>query len=171
MRPAYTSWVDPDPLAWKAGNLAQPNYAFYYGRGNDMGWSDPGLHEYLEAKGIDQTTDPNTDGRAWLTPSGTGRRARGPDLLKGLRLWKGASRESVLIKGVQSARDPLLAKQHGWRGIVVSTSPAANTTSLSASCSCTGVDAMGHSTTILFDSGMRTGADVLRRCGCWRRLF
>jgi len=43
--------VDRDPLAWKPDNLAQPNYAFYYGTVNDVGWSDPGLHKYLEETG------------------------------------------------------------------------------------------------------------------------
>ncbi|KZO91299.1 FMN-linked oxidoreductase [Calocera viscosa TUFC12733] len=105
--------VDTDHLAWRHGDMAEANYAFYYGIGNEMGWSGSVFRKYLEGKGIDPETDPQSAGRPWIDTVWHGKAHSWADLPRVIRLWKD-------ISEMQSARDAILAKEHWCDGIVVS---------------------------------------------------
>ncbi|KZT58378.1 FMN-dependent alpha-hydroxy acid dehydrogenase [Calocera cornea HHB12733] len=157
--------VDTDHLAWRHGDLAQANYAFYYGIGNEMGWSDPVFRKYLEEKGIDPKTDPRTAGRAWIDTIWHGKAHSWEDLPRVIRLWKDISGgRPFLLKGIQHPSDALLALDHGCDGIVVSNHAGRQVDGAVGSLEVLPeiVDAVKGRMTVLFDSGIRTGADVFK---------
>ncbi|KZO94006.1 FMN-dependent alpha-hydroxy acid dehydrogenase [Calocera viscosa TUFC12733] len=157
--------VDTDHLAWRHGDLAEANYAFYYGIGNKMGWSDPVFQKYLEEKGIDPATDPQTAGRAWIDTIWHGKAHSWADLPRVIRLWKDISGgRPFVLKGIQSAHDALLAKQHGCDGIIVSNHAGRQVDGAVGSLEVLPevVDAVGRDMPVLFDSGIRTAADVFK---------
>jgi len=46
--------------------LRKLNERFYYGIGNDLGWSDPVFQKRMNEKGIDPKKDPEKAGRMWI---------------------------------------------------------------------------------------------------------
>jgi len=157
--------VDTDHLAWRHGDLAQANYAFYYGIGNELGWSDPVFQKYLASKGIDPKKDPKAAGRAWIDSVWHGKAHSWADLPRVIKLWKDISGgRPFLIKGVQCVEDALKAKQAGCDGVVVSNHAGRQVDGAVGSLEVLPeiVDAVGKDMTVLFDSGIRTGADVFK---------
>ena len=76
------------------------------------------------------------------------------------RRWKG----KLVLKGVLSVEDARLAVEHGVDGIAVSNHGGRNFDSSPPAISVLPaiVDAVGNDLTVLFDSGVRRGADVLK---------
>jgi L-lactate dehydrogenase (cytochrome)/(S)-mandelate dehydrogenase len=76
------------------------------------------------------------------------------------RRWPG----KLVIKGVLSAEDARIALDHGVDGIAVSNHGGRNFDSSPPAIDVLAgiVDAVGDRTTVLFDSGVRRGADVLK---------
>ncbi|MEE4451179.1 alpha-hydroxy acid oxidase [Novosphingobium resinovorum] len=76
------------------------------------------------------------------------------------RRWPG----KLVIKGVLSAEDARIALDHGVDGIAVSNHGGRNFDSSPPAIDVLAgiVDAVGNRTTVLFDSGVRRGADVLK---------
>ncbi|AOR75652.1 alpha-hydroxy acid oxidase [Novosphingobium resinovorum] len=76
------------------------------------------------------------------------------------RRWPG----KLVVKGVLSAEDARIALDHGVDGIAVSNHGGRNFDSSPPAIDVLAgiVDAVGDSTTILFDSGVRRGADVIK---------
>lgn len=76
------------------------------------------------------------------------------------RRWGG----KLVIKGVLSAEDARIAVDYGVDGIAVSNHGGRNFDSSPPALDVLAgiVDAVGHSTTVLFDSGVRRGADVVK---------
>lgn len=58
--------LDTWQLAWRHQDIALANYAFYDGRGNELGWTDPRFKEMLKERGIDVEKDPKAAGRTWI---------------------------------------------------------------------------------------------------------
>lgn len=101
--------------------------------------------------------------RAWLDVlnSGTYREWAHLDILK--KLWDGP----ILIKGIQTVEDAHLAIKHGMDGIIVSNHGGRQldgaVASLDALAEITADEKVKESRlTVLFDSGIRTGSDVLK---------
>lgn len=76
------------------------------------------------------------------------------------RRWPG----KLVIKGVLSRQDALLAREHGVDGVAVSNHGGRNFDSSPASIDVLAeiVDAVGKDLTVLFDGGVRRGADVAK---------
>ncbi len=76
------------------------------------------------------------------------------------KLWKG----KLIIKGVMEVADARLALKHGADGIVVSNHGGRQLDGAPSSISALPkiVDAVGDKTEVLFDSGVRTGQDLMR---------
>ncbi|EJU02866.1 FMN-dependent alpha-hydroxy acid dehydrogenase [Dacryopinax primogenitus] len=157
--------LDTDHLAWRHGDVAQANYTFYYGQGNEMGWTDPVFHKYLEEKGIDPKKDPKTAGRAWIDTVWHGKAHSWDDLPRVIKLWKDISGgKPFVLKGIQCVEDALLANRNGCDGIIVSNHAGRQVDGAVASLEMLPeiVDAVGGDMTVMFDSGVRTGADVFK---------
>jgi hypothetical protein len=54
--------------------LSETNGRFYYGIGNDLGWSDPVFKKRMQERGIDPKKDPEKAGRMWIDSIWHGRR-------------------------------------------------------------------------------------------------
>lgn len=82
------------------------------------------------------------------------------DLADLRRRWPG----KLVVKGVLSAEDARIALDHGVDGIAVSNHGGRNFDSSPAAIDVLAgiVDAVGERTTVLFDSGVRRGADVVK---------
>jgi L-lactate dehydrogenase (cytochrome)/(S)-mandelate dehydrogenase len=76
------------------------------------------------------------------------------------RRWQG----KLVLKGILSVEDARLAVEHGADGIVVSNHGGRNFDSSPPAISVLPaiVDAVGNDLTVLFDSGVRRGADILK---------
>lgn len=76
------------------------------------------------------------------------------------RRWRG----TLVLKGVLSVADARIALDHGVDGIIVSNHGGRNFDSSPAAVDVLAevVDAVGGQTTVLFDSGVRRGADVIK---------
>ena len=76
------------------------------------------------------------------------------------RRWPG----KLVIKGVLSRDDALLAREHGVDGVAVSNHGGRNFDSAPAAIDVLAeiVDAVGKDLTVLFDGGVRRGADVAK---------
>lgn len=76
------------------------------------------------------------------------------------RRWRG----TLVLKGVLSVEDARIALDHGVDGIIVSNHGGRNFDSSPAAVDVLAevVDAVGGQTTVLFDSGVRRGADVIK---------
>ncbi|CAD7088336.1 unnamed protein product [Hermetia illucens] len=70
----------------------------------------------------------------------------------------------VVVKGVLTREDALLARDHGCRGIIVSNHGARQLDSVPATIEVlpTIVDAVGNDMTIMLDGGVRQGTDVFK---------
>jgi lactate 2-monooxygenase len=69
----------------------------------------------------------------------------------------------ILLKGVRSAEDAKLAVQHGVNGLIVSNHGGRQVDGERGSLdNLPGVVAAAGSLPVLFDSGIRTGADILK---------
>jgi isopentenyl diphosphate isomerase/L-lactate dehydrogenase-like FMN-dependent dehydrogenase len=70
----------------------------------------------------------------------------------------------IVVKGIQAVDDALAAVEHGMDGIVVSNHGGRQVDGSIASLDALPAiaEAVGGRTTVLFDSGIRTGTDVLK---------
>ena len=58
--------LDTWQLAWRHDDVATSNYAFYHGRGADLGLLDPVFKKRLKEMQIDPVKQPNKVGAAWI---------------------------------------------------------------------------------------------------------
>lgn len=76
------------------------------------------------------------------------------------RIWPGA----LVVKGLMTPEDATLAVDHGADGVVVSNHGGRNLDAAPATIDVLPaiVDAVGHRATVIFDGGVRRGADVVK---------
>jgi len=61
--------VDTWQLGWRHDDINTSNYAFYHGKGADLGLSDPVFQKRLKEHGVGPVSQPNEAGALWI---GTG---------------------------------------------------------------------------------------------------
>ena len=184
--------LDTFSLAWRPTDLDHSYLPFIYGEGCQIGFADPVFNEIYNdeaandarssgeklREAMDALRRPGSiygaakvlknlknipKARAWLNVMNSGT-FREWDHLKTLRkLWDGP----IVLKGIQSVEDAHLSIEHGVDGIVVSNHGGRQVDGAIAS-----LDALAEigrddkvkasGLTILFDSGIRTGSDVLK---------
>lgn len=184
--------LDTFSLAWRPEDLDNSYLPFLWGDGCQIGHSDPVFQERFEEMQREDTRsvgeklgelwsllqrpgNPITaaqilansgklmKSRAWLDVmnSGTYREWGHLETLK--KLWDGP----IVLKGIQSVEDAHKAIEHGMDGIIVSNHGGRQLDGAIAS-----LDALAEigadekvkqsGLTLLFDSGIRTGSDVLK---------
>lgn len=155
--------LDTFTLAWRPLDLDAGYLPFAVGEGNALGFSDEAFRrKFAEQTGGDAVEDNVVAAsRAWAAEVFSGHAHRWEDLATLRRLWGGGP---ILLKGVLSVQDALLAAQHGVDGIIVSNHGGRQLDGAVPSLEMLPeiVDAVGDRLTVLFDSGVRTGADVLK---------
>ncbi|KAI1274713.1 FMN-dependent dehydrogenase [Xylaria sp. FL0933] len=166
----YTALIlttDTWQLGWRHDDVAMGNYAFYHEHGaGDLGLQDKAFNEQLKGLNLDAQKEPKKvgaqwiDGNIWHGHSFSWNRL--PWLMENWRRISGG--KPFVLKGLQSVADARKAVQMGVDGIVVSNHAGRQVDGAIASLDALEkiVDAVGDKTYVMFDSGIRGGADVFK---------
>ncbi|KAF8913984.1 FMN-dependent dehydrogenase [Gymnopilus junonius] len=153
--------VDTWQLGWRPTDIDIANYTFYYPGtvGNEIGESDP---VFMRKYGKELQNDSGKwiDSSVWHGKAHTWNKI--PWLIKE---WKRISNgRPFLLKGIQSVEDARKALEVGCAGIVVSNHAGRQVDGAIGSLEILPdiVDAVGDKMKIIFDSGIRTGADIFK---------
>lgn len=184
--------LDTFTLGWRPSDLDTAYLPFIWGQGCQIGLSDPVFNKLFEEMQRNDTRSygeklaelwtimrrPGTfkgaakvlcnasvlqKSKAWLDVLNSGTYREWEDLKVLKKLWDGP----IVLKGIQTAQDAHKAIEYGMDGIIVSNHGGRQLDGAMAS-----IDALaeiaadervkGSNLTLLFDSGVRTGPDVLK---------
>lgn len=184
--------LDTFNLGWRPNDLDESYLPFIYGQGCQVGFSDPVFQKHFAEKEAADTrgaieklqevrellAKPGTvsgamkllsnastlkKSKAWLDVMNSGTYREWEDLKVLKKLWDGP----IVLKGIQTVEDAHRAIEHGMDGIIVSNHGGRQLDGAIAS-----LDALAEigadeqvkrsGLTLLFDSGIRTGSDVLK---------
>lgn len=160
--------LDTWQLGWRHGDVANSNYAFYRGVGAEMGLSDPVFQKICkEERGLDITKEQDriAASQLWIDQVWHGHAFSWEKLPLLIAKWKRISNgRPFLVKGIQNVHDARKAVELGCDGIVVSNHAGRQVDGGVSSLEVLPdiVDAVGDKCTILFDSGIRGGADIFK---------
>ncbi len=153
--------LDTWALSWRPSDLDSAYVPFASGVGHPVGFSDPVFRsKFKEQTGKEVDDDVFGASRAWEADvfSGAAHTWDQLELLK--KHWGGP----IVLKGIQHVEDAKKALEVGVQGIVVSNHGGRQLDGAIGSLEVLPeiVDAVGDKMTILFDSGVRTGVDVIK---------
>lgn len=159
--------LDTFTVSWRPLDLDAGYLPFATGTGNALGFSDPVFRRRFAADSGGDTPEDNplAASRAWTSEVFSGDAHSWSDLATLRRLWAEAGGAGpVLLKGVLSVDDAVLARRAGVDGIVVSNHGGRQLDGAVPALEVLPeiVDAVGADMAVLFDSGIRTGADVIK---------
>jgi isopentenyl diphosphate isomerase/L-lactate dehydrogenase-like FMN-dependent dehydrogenase len=148
--------LDTWTLAWRPQDLDRSYLPFIRGVGTAIPFSDPAFLAGLEKSPAD---DPQSAILRWI-PMFTGTDHRWDQLPFLREHWDGP----IVLKGIQHVDDARLACDAGMDGIVVSNHGGRQVDGAIAALDALPeiVAAVGDRIEVLFDSGVRTGADVVK---------
>eukprot|EP01111_Echinosteliopsis_oligospora_P017660 TRINITY_DN7736_c0_g1_i3.p1 TRINITY_DN7736_c0_g1~~TRINITY_DN7736_c0_g1_i3.p1 ORF type:complete len:430 (-),score=87.68 TRINITY_DN7736_c0_g1_i3:40-1272(-) len=149
--------LDTWQLSWRSHDIDNAFYPIYMGLGNGIGFTDPVFMKKYEC---DPKKDMKDASVKWADCMWHGVSHTWAELPFLRKHWKGP----IVLKGIQSVDDARLAISHGCEGIIVSNHGGRQVDGAVASLDQLRdiVDAVGSQCTILFDSGIRTGADIFK---------
>ncbi|KAJ5787828.1 Lipase class 3 [Penicillium paradoxum] len=153
--------LDTWSLAWRPADLDNAYVPFIKGVGNQVGFSDPVFRaKYEKESGSKIEEDIVGASRAWVGGIFAGSPHSWEDLAFLRENWDGP----IVLKGIQHVEDARLALKAGCDGIVVSNHGGRQVDGAIGSLDVLPeiVDAVGDKMTVLFDSGIRTGSDVIK---------
>ena len=154
--------LDTWTLAWRPADLDQGYIPFVAGVGNQIGFSDPEFRIKFAEKYGGKTPEESVlqASQEWLGDvfSGASQSWRDIKLLR--EAWDGP----IVLKGIQHPEDAKLAVEAGCDGIVVSNHGGRQLDGAVGSLDMLPeiVEAVGDKIPVLFDSGIRTGADIIK---------
>jgi lactate 2-monooxygenase len=148
--------LDTWTLAWRTMDLDQSYLPFIRGIGTAIPFSDPAFRAGLEKS---PEEDPQTAILKWI-PTFTGTDKRWDQLPFLREHWDGP----IVLKGIQHVDDARRASDAGMDGIVVSNHGGRQVDGAVASLDVLPeiAAAVGDRMAVLFDSGVRTGADIVK---------
>ncbi|KAI0139192.1 FMN-dependent dehydrogenase [Xylariaceae sp. FL1272] len=154
--------LDTATMAWRPADLDYAYLPFMTGQGNCIAFDDPVFRQkFAEQNDGDAPEDSViVASRYWVSEAFSGD-SHSWDHLRILRqLWDGP----LLLKGILHPEDAELASQYGVDGIIVSNHGGRNVDGAVGALDMLPdiVNAVGDKMTILFDSGIRTGADIIK---------
>lgn len=151
------TWV----LGWRPWDLDHAYIPFVKGVGNAIGFADPVFRrKHKEKHNKEIEDDIALASREWVGACFSGE-AHSWEQLKVIREhWKGP----VVLKGIQHPEDAVKAAECGADGIIVSNHGGRQLDGAVSSLDMLPeiVEAVGSRCTVLFDSGIRTGTDVIK---------
>ncbi|KAI1080789.1 L-lactate dehydrogenase [Whalleya microplaca] len=166
----YTACVlttDTWQLGWRHDDIAHGNYAFYHDHGaGDLGLQDPAFLDRLKEAKLDPKEQPREAGADWIDKHIWHGRSfsweRLPWLMENWKRLSGG--KPFCIKGIQSVADAKKAVELGVDGIVVSNHAGRQVDGAVASLDALEkiADAIGDKIYLMYDSGVRGGADVFK---------
>jgi isopentenyl diphosphate isomerase/L-lactate dehydrogenase-like FMN-dependent dehydrogenase len=153
--------LDTWALAWRPADLDGAYIPFMKGTGNKTGFTDPVFREKFRKKhGGTPEEKAVLASMEWIGDvfSGAAHSWEQIALLK--KHWDGP----VVLKGIQHPEDAKLAVEHGCDGIICSNHGGRQLDGAVGSLEMLPeiVEAVGDKITVLFDSGIRTGVDVIK---------
>lgn len=155
--------LDTFTLSWRPLDLDAGYLPFAKGEGNALGFSDPVFRKKFadESDGDAVEDSVIAASRLWASEVFSGHAHRWEDLGTLRRLWGDGP---IVLKGVLSVQDAEMAVRYGMDGIIVSNHGGRQLDGAVPSLEMLPeiVDAVGEKLTVLFDSGIRTGADVMK---------
>jgi isopentenyl diphosphate isomerase/L-lactate dehydrogenase-like FMN-dependent dehydrogenase len=148
--------LDTWTLAWRPNDLDQAYLPFIRGVGNAIPFSDPAFRARL-AKPPEE--DPTSAILQWI-PMFTGTDRRWDQLPFLREHWDGP----IVLKGIQHVDDARRASDAGMDGIIVSNHGGRQVDGAVAALDMLPeiATAVGEQLDVLFDSGIRTGADIVK---------
>jgi lactate 2-monooxygenase len=153
--------LDSFSLSWRPLDLDVGYLPFALGVGNQVGLSDPVFRKVFKEKtGKEVEDDIITASAIWGGDAFSGR-SHTWDHLKVLKEnWDGP----IVLKGIQHVDDARMAVEAGIDGIVVSNHGGRQLDGAIGSLEVLPeiVEAVGDKITVLFDSGIRTGVDIIK---------
>lgn len=153
--------LDTWTLAWRPADLDLGYVPFLKGIGDQTGFSDPVFRQqYKENTGMEIEDDIDAAAAAWNADIFSGQAHTWDDIAFLQKHWDGP----IVLKGIQHVDDAKMALELGIQGIVVSNHGGRQLDGAVGSLEVLPeiVDAVGNGLTVLFDSGVRTGADILK---------
>ncbi|TEA15084.1 putative lactate 2-monooxygenase [Colletotrichum sidae] len=154
--------LDTVALAWRPADLDQAYLPFITGTGNAVGFSDPVFRKKFADENDGDVIEENVvqASRHWISQAFPGEHHTWEDLALLKQNWDGP----IVLKGVLSVEDAKLAVQHGVSGVIVSNHGGRQLDGGIASLEVLPeiVEAVGDRITVMFDSGIRTGADIFK---------
>ncbi|TKA82988.1 hypothetical protein B0A55_04667 [Friedmanniomyces simplex] len=154
--------LDTWALAWRPWDLDRGYVPFLKGLGCAVGFSDPAFQAQFRQQSGGKSVDDNIveASAAWTADVFSGA-AHTWDQLEVIKdNWDGP----IVLKGIQSLEDAKLAVDAGMDGIIVSNHGGRQLDGAVGSLDQLAeiAEAVGDKLTILFDSGIRTGVDVIK---------
>ncbi|GKT42020.1 putative lactate 2-monooxygenase [Colletotrichum spaethianum] len=154
--------LDTVTLAWRPADLDQAYLPMVTGTGNAVAFSDPVFRKKFAEQNDGDAIEDNiiSASRYWISEAFPGDHHRWEDLALLKKHWDGP----IVLKGVLSVEDAKLAVEHGMSGIIVSNHGGRQLDGSVASLEMLPeiVEAVGDKLTVMFDSGIRTGADIVK---------
>lgn len=156
---------------WRPSELDTANIPNFFGHGNQVGFTDPVFRQKFAATSNGGTPENDTVAAtiAWVGTVIPGTSHRWDELKTLRKLWPGP----IVLKGVLTVEDAQMAVRHRMDGIVVSNHGGRQLDGAVATLDALPaiVDAVGKKTTVLFDSGIRTGADAFKALALGAKAF
>jgi isopentenyl diphosphate isomerase/L-lactate dehydrogenase-like FMN-dependent dehydrogenase len=147
--------LDTRIFAWRERDIQNAYLPFLYGLGMANYFSDPVFLKAVGNPAADKMKTLMEFANCFSNPASD---------WSDLALIRNATKLPVIVKGIQRVEDAKLAVDNGVDGIIVSNhggrqmDGAVGALDVLASIT----DAVGNATTVLFDSGIRRGADVFK---------
>jgi len=153
--------LDTWALAWRPWDLDEGFIPFMKGLGDQIGFTDPVFRRKFEAKhGVKPEDNITMASMEWQKDTASGKAHSWEELAFIRKHWEGP----IVLKGIQHPDDARRAVEYGMDGIVVSNhggrqmDGAVGSLEMLPEC----VAAVGDKIDVLFDSGVRTGMDILK---------
>jgi isopentenyl diphosphate isomerase/L-lactate dehydrogenase-like FMN-dependent dehydrogenase len=154
--------LDTPSVGWRPEDLDSANMPFLKGVGNAIGFSDPVFRARFAEENGGKTPEDDRIGASelWIDEVFGGEHHSWEDLDYLRQHWSGP----IVLKGIQSVEDARQAVKHGIDGIIVSNHGGRQVDGAVASLDVLPdiVSAVEDDTTVMFDSGIRTGSDILK---------
>ena len=154
--------LDTWALAWRPADLDNAYVPFALGIGDTIGFGDPVFRRKFSEKHGGKTVeeDVQTAALEWEGTAFSGAAHTWEQIALLKENWDGP----IVLKGIQHVEDAKLAVEAGVQGIVVSNHGGRQLDGAIGSLEVLPeiVDAVGDQITVLFDSGIRTGVDVIK---------
>ncbi|KAG4413682.1 hypothetical protein IFR04_013186 [Cadophora malorum] len=153
--------LDTWALAWRPADLDGAYIPFMKGVGNKTGFTDPVFRRKFKEK-FNATPEekPLEASTEWVADVFSGAAHSWEQIAHLRKHWDGP----IVLKGIQHPGDAKLAVQHGVDGIVVSNHGGRQLDGAVGSLEMLPeiAEAVGDKLTILFDSGIRGGVDIIK---------
>ncbi|KAL3459750.1 FMN-dependent dehydrogenase [Aspergillus heterothallicus] len=152
--------LDTWSLAWRPADLDNGFLPFLAGNGTEFGLSDPVFQgKYKDKTGYSVQEDTIGASKEWMSQI-VGQNHTWDEVAFLRKAWNGP----LILKGIQCAQDAQAALTHGCDGIVVSNHGGRQLDGAVGSLDVLPeiADAVGSKMAVLFDSGIRTGSDIIK---------